>query len=127
MAFDVQVLTKGEGSYVVIPNGSLDDRTCELCQHKLEPLIDPRTKVLHFDMYMLYYMNSTGLRLLLNVKKAIEDEGGKFQMLNMQPQIVKLMDIAAGPVMSNSEIANCRGLDRVRMLTYSRMEQKKPA
>jgi len=63
-------------------------------------------------MYMLSFMNSMGLRLLLNAKKVIEDEGGKFQMLNMQPQIVTLMDIAVGPVMTNSEIADCHELDR---------------
>jgi anti-anti-sigma regulatory factor len=42
-----------------------------------------------------------GLRLVLSVKKMIEGEGGQFQILNMQPQIMKLMDIAVGPAMSH--------------------------
>lgn len=98
MGLDMQIITKGEGSYVVILNGSLDNRTYDSCQRKLEPILNSRTRALHFDMYMLSFMNSMGLRLLLNVKKVIEDEGGKFQMLNMQPQIMTLMDIAVGPV-----------------------------
>jgi len=98
MGLDMQIITKGEESYVVILKGSLDNRTYELCQSKLEPLLNPRTRVLHFDMHMLSYMNSKGLYLVLNVKKVIEGEGGQFQMLNMQPQIMTLMDIAVGPV-----------------------------
>ncbi|MFA5180132.1 MAG: STAS domain-containing protein [Syntrophales bacterium] len=97
MGLDMQITTKGEGAYVVILNGSLDSRTYELCQHKLEPLLNPGTRVLHFDMHMLSYMNSMGLHLVLNVKKVIEGEGGQFKMLNMQPQIMTLMDIAVGP------------------------------
>ncbi|MCK9195825.1 MAG: STAS domain-containing protein [Syntrophales bacterium] len=98
MGLDIHITTKGEGSYVVILNGSLDNKTYDSCQRKLEPILNSRTRALHFDMFMLSYMNSMGLRLLLNVKKVIEDKGGQFQMLNMQPQIMTLMDIAAGPV-----------------------------
>jgi anti-anti-sigma factor len=98
MGLDVQILRREEGSFVVILNGSLDNRTCDSCKRKLEPILNSMTKSLHFDMYMLSYMDSVGLRVVLNVKKAIEDEGGQFQMLNMQPQIMTFMDIAAGPV-----------------------------
>jgi len=100
MSLDIEILTKGEGSYVVILNGSLDNRTYDSCKRKLAPILNSRTRLLRFDMYMLSYMDSMGLRIVLNVKKTIENEGGQFQMFNMQPQIMKFMDIAAGPVMS---------------------------
>jgi len=100
MSLDIEILTKGEGSYVVILNGSLDNRTYDSCKRNLEPILNSRTRALHFDMNLLSYMDSMGLRIVLNVKKVIEGEGGQFKMLNMQPQIIKFMDIAAGPVMS---------------------------
>jgi anti-anti-sigma factor len=98
MGLDIHILAKGEGSYVVSLNGSLDNGTYDSCKRKLEPILNPGTHALYLDMYMLSYMNSMGLRLVLNVKKAIEDEGGQFQILNMQPQIMTLIDIAAVPL-----------------------------
>jgi anti-anti-sigma factor len=100
MSLDIDILSKGEGSYIVSLNGSLDNMTHESCQRKLEPILHSSTRILYFDMCMLSYMNSMGLRLMLNIKKVIEDKGGQFKILNMQPQIVTLMDIVAGPVIS---------------------------
>jgi anti-anti-sigma factor len=99
MGLEIHILTKEEGSYVVTLNGSLDNGTYDSCKRKLEPILNSRIRALQFDMYMLSYMNSMGLRLVLNIKKTIEGEGGQFQILNMQPQIMTLMDIAAGPVL----------------------------
>lgn len=46
-------------------------------------------------------------------------------MLNMQPQIMKLMDIAAGPIISGSDIANRHGFDSDSDAdAYPIMEQK---
>ncbi|MEI7638649.1 MAG: STAS domain-containing protein, partial [Syntrophus sp. (in: bacteria)] len=88
MSLDIEILAEKEGLYVVILNGSLDNMSYDSCKCKLEPILNSGTRALHFDMYMLSYINSTGLRLMLNVKKVIEGEGGQFQMLNMQPQIM---------------------------------------
>jgi anti-anti-sigma factor len=100
MSLDINILKKEEGAYVVTLNGSLDNGTYDSCKRKLEPILNSGTRTLHLDMCMLFYMNSMGLRLVLNVKKVIEGKGGQFQMLNMQPQITTLMDIAAGPITS---------------------------
>jgi len=97
MDLDVHVLTKEEGAYVVILNGILNERTSDSCKRKLDPILNSETKALCFDMNMLPYMDSMGLSIVLNVKKIIE-EGGQFQMLNMQPQIMTFMNIAAGPL-----------------------------
>lgn len=100
MSLDINIFTKGDGSYVMILNGSLDDGSFDSCRRKLEPILNSGPRTLHVDMRMLFYMNSMGLRLLLSARMVIEEKGGQFQMLNMQPQIRTLMDIAAGPEIS---------------------------
>jgi len=94
MDFDVHILPREEGCYLVTLIGQLDSKTAELFEQKLASILNRTTNVLIFDMSNLAYISSMGIRLIFKAEKAIELNGGKALMVNVQPQIQKIFKIA---------------------------------
>ncbi|MBA4397249.1 MAG: hypothetical protein C0394_07700 [Syntrophus sp. (in: bacteria)] len=82
------------GCYVVTLNGRLDGTTCAGCDAKITSVLIPETKTLMFDMSNLDYISSMGLRIFIKTRKFIEGNGGGVHMINMQPQIERVFEIA---------------------------------
>lgn len=94
MDFDVQILPREKGCYLVTLIGQLDSKTAEIFEQKLASILSPAAQDLIFDMSDLAYISSMGIRLIFKAEKAIEMSGGKVLMVNVQPQIQKIFKIA---------------------------------
>ena len=72
------------------------------------------------DMAGLKYISSMGLRSILHTRKAIENAKGSVLMLNLQPQIAKVFEIANAlpnvPVFTSTAEAD-RYLDAIQRKT----------
>jgi anti-sigma B factor antagonist len=93
MPLITNIETKMPGGYVVTLNGRLDGITAADCDEKITSLLQPATKAVILDMTGLDYISSMGVRLILKTRKFIEENGGKVYVVNMQPQIKKVLEI----------------------------------
>lgn len=94
MSLIVKIENKMPGYYVVALNGRLDSITYADCEAKITSILLPATKSIVIDMSSLDYISSMGLRILLKTRQTIENQGGKVYIVNMQPQIKKVLSIA---------------------------------
>jgi anti-sigma B factor antagonist len=95
MKLDVNIYRKEDGNFLVALDGRLDSETYASCEEKLAPILNSSTRALTLDMSKLSYISSMGLRVVIKARKAIEVEGGKVLIVNLQPQIAKIFEIAA--------------------------------
>jgi anti-sigma B factor antagonist len=63
------------------------------CEARITSILMPSTKSIMFDMSKLDYISSMGLRIILKTRQFIEGHGGIVSVVNMQPQIKKVMEI----------------------------------
>lgn len=94
MSLNVYIEKRNDKYYAVKLDGRLDTHTFEDCESKLQPILNQEPKVLMFDLTNLSYISSMGLRTMLKTRKTLEAKGGKIVMLNLQPQIAKVFEIA---------------------------------
>ncbi len=89
----ITIIKRQEGEYIVGLSGSLDSQTYTQLEDKLKVVLVASTKVLIMNMSDLSYISSMGISTLLRAKKGIEQQGGAFIMINLQPQIKLAFDI----------------------------------
>jgi anti-sigma B factor antagonist len=94
MSLITHIEKKMPGYYVVTLNGRLDGTTYADCEAKITPILIPGTKTLMLDLSNLDYISSMGLRVVIKARKFIEGNGGGVNIINMQPQIKKVFEIA---------------------------------
>ncbi|PKN19710.1 MAG: anti-sigma factor antagonist [Deltaproteobacteria bacterium HGW-Deltaproteobacteria-6] len=94
MSLMMNIENKMPGYYVVTLNGRLDSITYADCEAKITPILIPATKSIVMDMSNLDYISSMGLRVILKTRQIMETQGGKVFIVNMQPQIKKVLEIA---------------------------------
>ncbi|MDD4356448.1 MAG: STAS domain-containing protein [Smithellaceae bacterium] len=94
MALTMNVETKSPGSYFVTSNGRLDGTTSPDCDARISSILLPSTKTTLIEMTNLDYISIMGLRVFLKTRKMIEQQGGHVYMINVQPQIEKVFEIA---------------------------------
>ncbi len=94
MSLIMNIANKAPGYYLVDLHGRLDGTTSADCETKINSILIPKTKTIVFDMSNLDYISSMGLRIIVKTRKYIEGNGGGVQMINMQPQIKKVFEIA---------------------------------
>ena len=94
MSLMMNIENKMHGYYVVTLNGRLDSITYADCEAKITSILIPATKSIVMDMSNLDYISSMGLRIVLKTRQIIESHGGKVFIVNMQPQIKKVLEIA---------------------------------
>jgi anti-anti-sigma factor len=90
----MDVRTHRAGGVIVTLNGRLDGTTCQGCETRLNTVLVPETRNLVFDLADLAYISSMGLRLILKARKTVEAGHGVVQLINLQPQIKKVFEIA---------------------------------
>ena len=76
-------------------DGRLDTGTYAQLEKALEPVLAGRPQALLFDMAGISFVSSMGLRVLFMARKSVEDGGGRMVMTHLQPQIAKVLEIAA--------------------------------
>jgi anti-anti-sigma factor len=78
---------------VVNLRGQLDPLTAPEVQDRLTPLFGRGPQTLGIDLSRVTFMDSTGLDLLLDTKKALESEGGFLVLLNPSEAVLKVLEL----------------------------------
>lgn len=97
MAFEITVTKRpmqgGVEPSVVRFSGSLDFSSAPSAEKVLTPLVATSPKVVVLDLAELRYLDSTGVSMLLQTRKAVEGKGGSVFITNMQAPVRKVFDI----------------------------------
>ena len=73
--------------------GSLDSNTAPELQQRIDSEIDDSVATTIIDFKNLDFLSSAGLRVIFKTKKVMDNSGGKFLLVNLQPQIKKVFEI----------------------------------
>ncbi len=73
--------------------GNLDSNTAPELQQRIDTEINPSISTTIMDFNDLDFLSSAGLRVVFKTKKLMENSGGKFLLVNLQPQIKKVFEI----------------------------------
>ena len=95
MPLTTSVTEKMPGYYEIALAGRLDTETHAQLEKVAQDLLAKQPKGIRLDMAKLSYISSMGLRVVLKIAKDIKARKGVFALLNLQPQIKKVFDIAA--------------------------------
>lgn len=91
--FKVEVLNKKPGVFVISIFGSLDSEHYLELEEKAMAVIGQEAGVIVLDLAGLSYISSMGIATLLKIKKTVEQDQGKFMLVNPQPQVRKVFEI----------------------------------
>jgi anti-anti-sigma factor len=94
MALGIQVNEKKAGFVEVALDGRLDTDTAPELEKRLSATLAGSPRAVRFDMSRLSYVSSMGIRVLFKAFKALREKKAAFLMVNLQPQIKKVFDIA---------------------------------
>lgn len=92
MPLKVSVEDRGQGTYTIRPQGSIDTNTFMTLQNEVDPILE-KSKVIIFDMKDVNYVSSAGVGVVLLAEQSLKATNGKVLMVNLQPQIKKVFDI----------------------------------
>ena len=95
MPLTTSVTEKMPGYHEIALAGRLDTETHSQLEKVAQDLLAKQPKGIRLDMAKLSYISSMGLRVVLKIAKDIKARKGVFALLNLQPQIKKIFDIAA--------------------------------
>ena len=73
--------------------GRLDSNTAPQLQQSINAEIDDSVSTTIIDFKDLDFLSSAGLRVIFKTKKVMDNIGGKFLLVNLQPQIKKVFEI----------------------------------
>lgn len=93
MPLKVSVQDKGDGTFLVRPEGSIDANTFMILQNEIDAILAKSPKVVIFNMMDVKYVSSAGVGVVLLTEQELQPKNGKVLMVNLQPQIKKVFDI----------------------------------
>ncbi len=93
MPLKVTVQDKGNGTYLILPEGSIDANTFMTLQNEIDAVLAKSPKVIIFNMMDVKYVSSAGVGVVLLAEQELQPKNGKVLMVNLQPQIKKVFDI----------------------------------
>lgn len=93
MKLSVTSRQKMDGVYMVSAAGRLDTGTYPILEERVEVVLKEQPHTLVFDMEMLDYISSMGVRVIARAQKEMKPYNGRVVLLNLQPQIQKVFDI----------------------------------
>lgn len=91
--FTVSVTEHDRGRYVVAAAGELDLAVADGLGAELEPLITPGAVVV-LDGSGLTFMDSSGLRVLINASNRAEAAGATFRLVAPQAAVRRVLELA---------------------------------
>ena len=92
MGLRVDLKEKEKGVFLVLLSGSIDTQTYSLLEEKVNPFLK-QAKAIIFDMKDVSYISSMGLSAIFRIKKILEDSSGTIAIINLQPQVKKVLEI----------------------------------
>ena len=78
---------------VVVLAGRLDTETSPRAEGALASVLSAAPKHVVFDLAGLDFISSAGLRVLLGARKTLTEAGSECLLVNMKPQIEKVLEI----------------------------------
>lgn len=94
MESSVKSQEKVPGILVVTVRGRLDTAATPAFEQELKTSLHDAIKTLIVDLERLDYISSLGVRALFQAHKKIKLAGGAVTIANVQPQVLKVLEIA---------------------------------
>jgi anti-sigma B factor antagonist len=91
--FEIGVGPAGDGGRLVTVRGELDLAAADQLWERLEPLLLPGALVV-LDGTQMTFLDSSGLRILLQAHKRAESDGARFRIVTPQPAVQRVLDLA---------------------------------
>jgi anti-sigma B factor antagonist len=93
MSLQITITPEANNGKRISIAGSLDSNTAVDLQQKIDTEINDSVSTTIIDFKDLDFLSSAGLRVIFKTKKAMDNSGGKFLIVNLQPQIKKVFEI----------------------------------
>jgi anti-sigma B factor antagonist len=91
-SFEVTTRTDNGVARVVV-DGELDIATAPVLDARLADVERSANGTLVLDMGKVGFMDSTGLRALLNARRRAEAAGRRLRLVNLQPDVERVLDV----------------------------------
>jgi len=95
MALNIRIeqdIKSGETARVYV-EGRVDTATAPDLEKEIQPLLGGTVKQLVFDLEGLEFITSAGIRVIMAARKRIAEREGSCLLVNLQPQIEKVLEI----------------------------------
>ena len=93
MVIEISITPETNNGKRISIAGSLDSNTAPELQHSIDTEINQSISTTIMDFTDLDFLSSAGLRVIFKTKKFMDNNGGKFLLVNLQPQIKKVFEI----------------------------------
>ena len=93
MSLEIVITPEANNGKRIAIAGSLDSNTAPQLQQSIDNEINQSTSATIMDFTDLDFLSSAGLRVIFKTKKFMDNNGGKFLLVNLQPQIKKVFEI----------------------------------
>jgi len=93
MSLEINISPEANNGRRVSIAGSLDSNTAPELQKRIDAEINHAVSTTIIDFKDLDFLSSAGLRVIFKTAKIMANSGGKFLMVNLQPQIKKVFEI----------------------------------
>ncbi len=93
MPLEIAITAEANNGIRISIVGSLDGNTAPDLQQIIDAEINESVRTTIIDFKNLDYLSSAGLRVIFKTKRVMDDSGGKFLLVNLQPQIKKVFEI----------------------------------
>ena len=93
MSLEIVITPEANNGKRISIAGSLDSNTAAELQQSIDTEINPSISTTIMDFRELNFLSSAGLRVIFKTKKLMDNSGGKFLLVNLQPQIKKVFEI----------------------------------
>ena len=93
MSLEIVITPEANNGKRISIAGSLDSNTAPELQQSIDTELNDSVSATILDFKNLDFLSSAGLRVIFKTKKQMDNSGGKFLMVNLQPQIKKVFEI----------------------------------
>jgi anti-sigma B factor antagonist len=93
MSLEIIITPEANNGKRISVVGSLDSNTAPQLQQSIDTEINQSISTTIIDFKELDFLSSAGLRVIFKTKKLMDNSGGKFLLVNLQPQIKKVFEI----------------------------------
>ena len=93
MSLEISITDQPGGIKRIAIGGSLDTDTAPQLQQEIDDQVTAALNATIIDFKELDYLSSAGLRVIFKAKKIMDNSGGRFLLVNLQPQIRKVFEI----------------------------------
>jgi anti-anti-sigma factor len=94
MPLTIAMKEQKPGLIEIALGGRLDTETSPQLEKKLAEILPGPVRAVRFEMSLLDYISSMGIRVLFKAFKTLRSKKAMFLLVNPQPQIKKVLEIA---------------------------------